>query len=122
MFLAMVPLSISAEADEFEELSVGEEHELLIPIKQKLNWLTYDRINVNKRFGTWTETRIKQFQRDYGLEDTGIIDLITYEKLNEVFDQVFIERSENHPGVIKFKESLTHVGFGGMNINEIYGS
>ena len=104
------------------ELKRGDQDEEMIPIKQQLNWLNYDGIRVNETFGSWTETRVKHFQSDYGLDDTGIIESTTYNKLNEVFNNVFIDKNQKHSGVVKMKEALTDVGFGGMNINQTYGS
>src|SRR5690625_1215341 len=67
-------------------LSKGKRHKNTIPLKKKLNEIGYGGITVTNYYGSFTEKRVKEFQKDYGLPVTGIADaktLATIEKAME---------------------------------------
>ena len=99
----------------------GVRHPLIIEFKKKLELLGFGGMNINEHFGSFTTTRVKQFQQYYGLEATGIVDQRTLDKLNEQAN-TNLQEGRKHPDVITFKQNLKTLGFGGMNINETYGS
>ena len=69
----------------------GDKNKEIIEIKKKLNAIGFDRIAISDYFGSWTETRVKQFQKNYELPVTGVIDEKTLEKLDEVYNSPFHE-------------------------------
>ncbi|SFM27109.1 Putative peptidoglycan binding domain-containing protein, partial [Gracilibacillus orientalis] len=113
-----VKLANQIASSPFQE---GETHEDTIELKKLLTWLGYGNMNINQIYGSFTETRVGQFQRDHGLKDHGIADGPTWDKLYEMVDTVFRVGNE-HPGVVELKRNLTTLGFGNMNINEVYGN
>ncbi|SFM27161.1 Peptidoglycan-binding (PGRP) domain of peptidoglycan hydrolases-containing protein [Gracilibacillus orientalis] len=130
-FQAYYGLNVNKEADEAtlaklddilsSPFQKGETHEDTIELKKLLTWLGYGNMNINEIYGSFTETRVQQFQRDHGLKDHGIADEPTWNKLREIVDTVFQVGNE-HPGVVELKRNLTTLGFGNMNINEVYGN
>ncbi|MGP4073851.1 peptidoglycan-binding protein [Piscibacillus sp. B03] len=98
----------------------GNEHDDLVEIKNLLNWLDYDGIAISTFFGSWTKTRVEQFQEDEGLPVHGIMDELTQDRLQSTFNNAF-QKGGNHQGVVKLKNSLKDVGFGGMLITEYFG-
>jgi mannosyl-glycoprotein endo-beta-N-acetylglucosaminidase len=78
-------------------------------------------MNINDVYGSFTVSRVKEFQRQHGLKAYGIADDKTLKKLNELVDSKF-QVGSVHESVIQFKKDITRLGFGGMAINETYGS
>ncbi|OLO42342.1 hypothetical protein BTR23_03745 [Alkalihalophilus pseudofirmus] len=99
----------------------GVRHEGTIELKKKLNWLGYGGMNVNDMYGSFTALRVSQFQADHGLKAHGIADEKTLAKMDEVLSNAF-QVGSDHNSVIQFKRNISSLGFGGMNINEVYGS
>src|SRR5699024_1684201 len=64
----------------------------------------------NENFGPETVEVVKNFQTYYGLVANGIIDEITYTKLNEI-KNASLSNGMKRPDVKKFKEDLTTAGF-----------
>ncbi|MBU9712957.1 peptidoglycan-binding protein, partial [Bacillus tamaricis] len=62
-------------------LQWNKRHEDLLEIKRILNANGYGGITVTDYFGSFTERRVKEFQRDHGLPVSGIIDEITLQKI-----------------------------------------
>lgn len=72
-------------------LQQGNRHEDIVAIKEKLNALGYDGISETNYFGSWTETRLQQFQADNGLPVSGIADQITIETLENSTIKIFLD-------------------------------
>lgn len=100
---------------------VGKRSESVIEIKENLTILGYGNMNLNDVYGSFTEKRVKQFQKDHGLRQNGIVDEVTYNKIESLFNSIY-ETGKRHQSIITLKQYLTKFGFGGMNINELYGS
>ncbi|QSX04756.1 peptidoglycan-binding protein [Sedimentibacter sp. zth1] len=48
-----------------------------------------DPVTIDGIFGEKTENAVKQFQKEYGLEVNGIVDLKNFRKLEEVYDDIY---------------------------------
>lgn len=82
-------LVLTAPALAFEELSKGSKGDAVVELQNKLNELGYSVGTVDGDFGGKTEKAIKQFQKDKGLKETGVLDEETYNALfngDEMFD------------------------------------
>lgn len=99
----------------------GDRHEDIIEVKKKLNHIGFDGISETPLFGSWMETRVKQFQRYYGLPVSGKLDNATLKKLDEVYNSPF-QRGKRHNDTIKLKEKLNEIGYGYISVTTLYGS
>src|SRR5699024_2094723 len=102
-------------------LQENKKHKSVIALKEKLITLGYGGMNLNEHYGSFTTTKVKQFQRDNGLIDNGLIDPVTQNRLDNLFPSV-LKQGVRSPLVIDLKKQLIKLGFGGMNLNEHYGS
>ncbi|WP_163969622.1 peptidoglycan-binding protein [Oceanobacillus halotolerans] len=102
-------------------LQVGNRHDEIIPLKEKLNRMGFDNIRVTRNFGNWTQTRLKQFQRFVGLEDNGIADSYTLAKLDEFMEYGY-EKGDRHQSIVDLKNKLNKTRFGGIKVTEYYGN
>ncbi|WP_416147711.1 peptidoglycan-binding protein [Salipaludibacillus sp. HK11] len=96
-------------------------HESIIELKNMLNQTSFGGILVSNLYGSYTATRVSQFQEYYGLEATGEANLATLKKLEEVLDTPFQE-GRRHPDTIELKEGLNRLGFGTILVSDLYGS
>src|SRR5699024_11486550 len=67
-------------------LQKGERNDVVIPYKKKLNNLGYGGLALSDKFGSHTELRIEEFQKDHGLPVSGILEDNTQEKINEIYN------------------------------------
>lgn len=104
-----------------KELSKGDRDERVIQMKKDLIKAGFGGMNINDLFGSFTETRVSQFQKYYGLKATGRADNSTFNKLDSVVNSP-LQESKRHKDTIQLKKQLNRAGFGGMNINDLYGS
>ena len=77
---------ISAPCLAFEEMSKGSKGDAVVKLQNKLNELGYSVGKADGDFGGKTEKAIKQFQKDNGLEETGVVD-------DETFSVLFSDNS-----------------------------
>src|SRR5690625_2934161 len=106
-------LSVTGKADESTLTKISEilsspyregvRHPDVIPLKKKLTALGYGNMNLNDHYGSFTKTRVKQFQRDHDLVVNGIADPVTLKKLNDLMN-VTLEEGVRHPNVIPLKK------------------
>ena len=101
--------------------SYGDQHPQIIEIKQMLNTIGFDGISETDYFGNWTETRVEQFQSNYGLSISGQVDEKTFNKLKEVYNSPF-QVSNSSSEIPAFKEKLNSMGFDRIAISENYGN
>nr|WP_245347603.1 peptidoglycan-binding protein [Oceanobacillus polygoni] len=99
----------------------GDHHNDIVEIKKKLNRIGFDGISETALYGSWMETRVKQFQSYYGLSATGKADAATTKKLDEVYNSPFQE-GKRHNDITTLKEKLNRVGYGYITITTLYGS
>jgi mannosyl-glycoprotein endo-beta-N-acetylglucosaminidase len=99
----------------------GGSHSDVITLKEKLTRLGFGGMNLNETYGSFTAQRVSEFQSVYGLNVHGIADPPTLAKIDEIFNSPY-QLGKSHADMIKFKQMLTSIGYGGMNLNETYGS
>jgi mannosyl-glycoprotein endo-beta-N-acetylglucosaminidase len=102
-------------------LKEGDKNSNVKKLKQQLAKLGFGGMNINETFGSFTTTRVKEFQRYYGLSVSGVADAKTMNKLNDILSSP-IQQGKKHKDVISLKEKLIALGFGGMNLNQTFGS
>ncbi|HEX6594196.1 MAG TPA: peptidoglycan-binding protein, partial [Bacillota bacterium] len=112
--------------DKIEELKStpfqrGKRHEDTIQLKKDLNRLGFGNIKVTPLYGSFTETRVKDFQRYYGLTVTGVADSRTLDKIAEILSTPF-QRGKRHEDTIQLKKDLNRLGFGNIKVTPLYGS
>ncbi len=87
-------LTLTVPALAFEELSKGSKGEAVVELQNKLNELGYSVGTADGDFGGKTEKAIRQFQKDKGLEETGILDEETYNALFETGIEMIAENAD----------------------------
>lgn len=102
-------------------LKKGTRHEDLIDLKKMLNYSGYGGIKVTNYFGSYTEKRVKQFQKNNGLKITGEIDRRTKNKINKNFASIY-QKGGKHPNIKKLKRRLNRLGFSGIKVTDYFGS
>src|SRR5690606_34243994 len=98
----------------------GKRHEATKRLKENLDRLGFDGIAISDLFGSWTETRLKQYQEYYGLKANGIADEVNLEKMEEIVNSPF-QLNREHPDVIPLKEKLNRLDFGSIKVTQLYG-
>src|SRR5699024_6895010 len=126
-FVGMLPNGI-ADSQTRSELDTylsgyqkGDRSKAIVDIKKKLNNIGFDGISETNYYGNWTQTRVKQFQENYGLKANGVVNIKTLNKLDEVYNSPykFGKRSKN---VTAFKKKINKTQFGGITVTNYYGS
>jgi len=102
-------------------LQQGKRHNDTIQMKKDLNKIGFGGMNINNLYGNFTAQRVTEFQKHYSLKVNGIADDVTLAKITSIANTIFQE-GDRHNDVIQLKKDLTKVGFGGMNLNNLYGS
>lgn len=74
-------------------------------IKKKLNKIGFSGITETNYFGSFTTKRVKEFQENYGISTTGIIDQETLDKIDEVYYSPF-QLGNSSPEISLLKEQL----------------
>lgn len=67
-------------------LQVGKHDERVITLKENLFTLGYGELKKTTKFGNATEIEVKRFQKDYDLPENGIVDEITFAKINQAIN------------------------------------
>ncbi|BAC14867.1 hypothetical conserved protein [Oceanobacillus iheyensis HTE831] len=106
-----------ASTDVFE---LGDRHNAIITIKEKLNAIGFGGISETNYFGGWTETRVKQFQQYYGLSVDGKVGPATQETLDSVYNSPF-QNGERHEDTKAIKEKLNSIGYGPITVTTLFG-
>ncbi|WP_209020939.1 peptidoglycan-binding protein [Evansella clarkii] len=101
-------------------LQFNRRHDDLLHIKRLLNANGYGNITVTNYFGDFTELRVRQFQRDYGLPVSGIIDEVTRSHIEGLQLGEF-QLGDRHPQIIELKKDLDKLGFGGISLTDLFG-
>lgn len=74
MLMALMPLSAAEESAVYKPLQHGDDGEMVSQVQQLLSDLGYFSGNITGKFRDETEKAVRRFQRDYGLEATGVVD------------------------------------------------
>src|SRR5699024_10169166 len=100
---------------------IGTRHKDVIQLKRNLTKVGFGGMNINDLYGSYTAKRVKDFQKYFGLKETGVADQDTQDKINSEANSPYQE-GKRHKNTIQLKKDLNKIGFGGMNINDLYGS
>lgn len=112
--------------DKIEEIykspfQVGKRHEDVITLKKNLNRLGFGNIKVTNLYGSFTEKRVKDFQRYYGLKVIGIADHKTLNKIDELINSP-LQIGKRHNDLIDIKKQLNWSGYGYIKETTLFGS
>ena len=92
-------------------LKRGDYRKDVINLKQDLAELGFVvSNNPNPSFGPTTERTVKEFQRYYGLKETGIVDSDTEAKIKSLLENS-LRRGQKSNDVLKVKQDLAKLGF-----------
>ncbi|MDX8047100.1 peptidoglycan-binding protein [Gracilibacillus sp. S3-1-1] len=102
-------------------LQKGKRHKDTITLKEDLYKLDYwSSQSGTTLYGSKTEKAIKQFQKDYGLRQSGIADEVTIAKLSSLAKQP-LKKGMYRKDAIEVKEKLEQLGFGSFAKTDYYG-
>jgi len=101
-------------------LEKGMVHSNIKELKKKLNHLGFGKLKITKKFGTFAEKKVKNFQRYYDLEITGKADIPTLEKINQILDAPF-QLNRHHENIIQLKQKLNWIGYGNLRVSSKFG-
>src|SRR5699024_2739997 len=99
----------------------GGRNDKIKDFKRNLNKTGFSGISVTNYFGDFTETRVKQFQKYFGLTVTGKADLKTLLKVEETANTPF-QKGKRHKNTTTLKRNLNKLGFSGITVTTLYGS
>ncbi|WP_404429357.1 peptidoglycan-binding protein [Sutcliffiella horikoshii] len=102
------------------QLELGVRDQQVIRLKEKLNRLGFGGILLTDYFGDFTEKRLKEFQKFYGLNVTGIVDSSTNAKIESLLSGPF-QLGKSHSDLIRIKHLLNSNGYGGITVTEYFG-
>lgn len=99
---------------------LNSHHEDILELKQKLNWIGYGKIKVTNLYGPTMERHIKKFQEDHDLPVSGIVDDLTYAKIDETLSNLY-KVGNRHEQIAELKRKLNRLGFKGIQVSDAYG-
>ncbi|MFD1020155.1 peptidoglycan-binding protein [Thalassobacillus hwangdonensis] len=99
----------------------GKSHSDNLALKEKLNAIGFGGILVTKYFGAFTEQRVQEFQRFYGLKVNGIADHPTLTKMNEIYYSP-LQKGKSHKSISSIKEDLNAIKYDGILVTDYFGS
>src|SRR5699024_11826865 len=91
--------------------SKGKRHKDTIPLKKDLNKLGYGGITVTNYFGSFTEKRVKQFQKYYDLKVTGEADQATLSKIASLLPNP-LSKGRSKEQTVGMKREINRLGEG----------
>src|SRR5690625_1373438 len=102
-------------------LKKGVRDPKVIELKNNLDKLGYGGITVTNYYGSFTEKRVKQFQKYYGLKVTGEADQATLSKIASLLPNP-LSKGKRHKDTIPLKKDLNKLGYGGITVTNYFGS
>src|SRR5699024_4120348 len=102
-------------------LSKGKRHKDTKDLKRDLNKLGYGGIKVTNYFGSFTEKRVKQFQKYNGVKVTGQANKATLSKIKSLLPNP-LSKGKRHKDTKDLKRDLNKLGYGGIKVTNYYGS
>src|SRR5690625_1245120 len=102
-------------------LSEGKRHKDTVTLKKNLNKLGYGGMNLNDLYGSFTTKQVKEFQKYYGITQTGKAGPRTLAQIDSLLPNPLSE-GKRHKDTVTLKKNLNKLGYGGMNLNDLYGS
>ncbi len=79
----------------YETLKLGSKGDNVIILQQKLKKIGLFNAIINGNFGLSTEIGVKEFQKEVGLEDNGVVDRLTWTMLNNYTEEA-VNRNERY--------------------------
>lgn len=113
-----MPTEVNAE-ESFQNIGNGDNGDQVKEIQSFLKSAGYLDGEADGSFGNMTENAVKNFQKDNGLEETGIVDRDTFEKLKEkgVPEGLIVDEDQwknwtaiNNPSVLVFLDGCELAG------------
>src|SRR5699024_396915 len=98
----------------------GSSSKAIANFKKKLNNIGFGGITVTNYFGDWTQTRVKQFQKYYGLQVDGAVGPSTMKKINAVYNSPF-QKGKSHKKTAEIKKKLNDLGYSGITVTNYFG-
>src|SRR5699024_10485854 len=98
----------------------GKRHDDTPQLKRNLNKIGFGGITVTTLFSDFTEKRVREFQKEYGLVVNGIADEVTLAKIEAIANQSF-QKGDRHKDIAQMKRDLNKVGFSGITVTNLYG-
>src|SRR5699024_4540662 len=102
----------------------GDKGPHVVELKENLTILGFKfPENPTPFYGKVTEGKVKDFQRYYGLKETGIADQVTLKRIEKILSSQYRNgESGNH--IVKLKKELTLLGFGNFpkNPSTVFGN
>src|SRR5699024_4489907 len=99
----------------------GKSHKNTAKLKRNLNKLGFKGITVTSFFGDYTEKKVKQLQKYYGLKATGIADPVTMKKVDDLIKSPF-QKVKRNKKTSSIKKKLNRIGFGKISVTTLFGS
>src|SRR5690625_3085217 len=100
-------------------LQKGKRHNDTLQIKRDINKIGFGGITVTTLFSDFTEKRVKELQKYYGLKVTGIADEVTRSKIKSIVNSPF-QNGKRHNDTLKLKRNLNKIGFGGITVTTLF--
>src|SRR5699024_3038608 len=99
----------------------GKRHKNTTTLKRNLNKLGFSGITVTTLYGSYTEKKVKEFQKYYGLRVNGLADTVTMKKVDDIINSS-LQKGKRNSQTTTIKKKLNHIGFGGITVTTLYGS
>src|SRR5699024_9631857 len=98
----------------------GSSSKAIANFKKKLNKVGFSGNTVTNYFGDYTKKKVKEFQKNYGLNANGVANVKTLKKLDEVYNSPYqLGKSNNQ--VTAFKKKMNKTQFSGISVTNFYG-
>ncbi|WP_158282258.1 peptidoglycan-binding protein [Salipaludibacillus keqinensis] len=96
----------------------GDAGDLIVDLKKDLTTLGFGNFpsNPSNRYGSVTMGVVKEFQKYFGLRETGVTDQLTMEQLQQELKTPYRDGQANS-AIIQLKENLTTLGYGNFPTN-----
>src|SRR5699024_4710030 len=101
-------------------LQLGKTHKDTTTLKRNLNRLGFKGITVTSYFGDYTEKKLKDFQKYYGLKANGIADAVTLDKINEIKNSP-LQLGKRSASLTSLKNKLNSIGYGKITVTTYFG-
>lgn len=105
---------------QYSVLKLGTIHPDVKDLKRNLNKLGFGSLKESEKLGKYTKKSLKRFQNLYGLEESGIADIPTLQKIDTLIESP-IQRNRTHEDIIALKKKLNWLGYGPIKVTNLFG-
>lgn len=98
----------------------GDHSKEIAKFKKKLNAIGFGQIRVTEYFGSYTENRVKKFQKYYSIPVSGVVDQQTLNKIERVYSSPF-QKGKQHKQTRNIKKKLNRLSYGSIYVTNYYG-